>query len=303
MVKAARRIGVGVMSLLVLLVVLVFIVSEIRWRRNYHGFDVTVQPVGIPTDEASVAQGEHIALTHYCRTCHGANLAGDYLVDEPLLAVVAAPNLTPGAGGIGSTNTDADWIRALRHGVGHDGRGLIAMPSRIWYQLSDEDLGALIAYLKTLPPVDHELPERQIGPLFRLLLLIGKAPRAEARLIEHGATRPNPPVPGVTVEYGQYLSYVCTACHGPDFSGGTVRAPDGELVTALNLTPGGNLRNWSEDEFIAALRTGLTPDGRQLSTAMPWPYLGRMTDAELQAIWQYLQSLPPREQGLARTDF
>jgi mono/diheme cytochrome c family protein len=301
--NALRRFAIGVAGLLVLLILVVFIVSEVRWNRDYHNFDVAVATISIPTDEASIARGEHVALTRYCRSCHGPDLAGDYLVNEPLLAVVAAPNLTSGAGGVGLTNTDMDWIRAIRHGVGHDGRGLMGMPSRVWYHLSDEDLGALIAYLKTLPAVDHELPERRIGPMFRVLLTIGQAPTSQALLIDHDAPRPTPPVPGITVAYGQYLAYTCTACHGSDLSGGTVRTSDGELETAPNLTPGGALQTWTEEDFITALRTGRTPDDRQLSIDMPWPYVGQMTDAELQAIWLYLQSLPVLEQSLERTDF
>jgi cytochrome c553 len=223
-------------------------------------------------------------------------------MNEPVMAVVPAPNLTSGLGGVGLTNTDEDWIRAIRHGAGHDKRGLIGMPSRIWNQLSDEDLGALIAYLKNIPPVDNELPQRSIGPAFRLMLTLGLAPSSEASLIDHSASRPSAPQPGVTLEYGEYLALGCTACHGPDLNGGTIRDLNGELVTALNLTPGGELQGWSDDDFITALRTGETPSGHVMSEIMPWRYVGQMTDEELQAIWLYLQSLPKLEQGTERTD-
>jgi hypothetical protein len=85
-------------------------------------------------------------------------------------------------------------------------------------------------------------------------------------------------------------------------AGGTTRTLDGELVTALNLTPGGELAGWTQADFITTLRTGVTPGGRVLSDEMPWTYVGQMTDDELEAIWLYLQSLPAREQGLERTD-
>jgi hypothetical protein len=86
----------------------------------------------------------------------------------PGLVTLAIPNLTTGAGGVGDTNTDEDWVRAIRHGVGHDGRGLALMPSAVFYYLSDEDLGALIAYLKSLPPVDNEMPGTDLGPVGRI---------------------------------------------------------------------------------------------------------------------------------------
>jgi len=302
MVKVLKRIGIGLVGLLVLGIVLVSVISTIRWNRGYENFDIQVESISIPTDEAAIAYGEHIAATRYCGSCHGDDLSGGYLMNEPALAVVPAPNLTAGAGGVGQTNTDEDWIRAIRHGVGHDKRGLIGMPARIWNQLSDEDLGALIAYLKSIPPVDNEFPERKIGPAFRLLLTLGQAPGSEASLIDHTAPRPSTPQPGVTLEYGKYLALGCTACHGPNMNGGTFRDLNGELVTALNLTPGGELQGWSEADFITALRTGKTPSGHNLSEAMPWQYVGQMTDEELQAIWLYLQSLPALDQGTERTD-
>ena len=302
MLKVLKRIGIGLAGLLVLGIFLVSVISTIRWNHEYENLDIPVESIPIPTDEAAISYGEHIAITRYCGSCHGDDLAGGYLVNEPILAVIPAPNLTSGTGGVGRSNTDEDWIRAIRHGVGHDHRGLIGMPARIWYQLSDEDLGALIAYLKTIPPVDHELPQRKIGPAFRLLLTLGQAPVSEASLIDHTAPRPSVPEPGDTLAYGEYLALGCTACHGQNMNGGTTRDFDGELVTALNLTPGGELQGWSESDFIAAMRTGVTPGGHKLSEAMPWRYVGQMTDEELQAIWLYLQSLPALEQGTERTD-
>lgn len=135
-------------GLVVLTATILYIVGGIRWNQTFENYNVSVEAVAIPTGEAAIAHGRHIATTHYCAFCHGENLAGQLLVNEPVLAVAFAPNLTPGAGGVGATNTNEDWVRAVRHGVSHDGRGLIAMPARIWNNLSDEDLGALIAYLQ-----------------------------------------------------------------------------------------------------------------------------------------------------------
>jgi mono/diheme cytochrome c family protein len=300
--KGIKRIGMAVMAAVLLALALVFVASTIRLNRDYENVDVAVDAIPIPGSEAAISRGEHIATTRYCGHCHGDNLAGGYLLDESVLAVIPAPNLTAGVGGVGAANDDQDWIRAIRHGVGRDRRGLIGMPSRVWHMMSDEDLGVLIAYLKTLPPVDNDLPERSIGPLFRLMLALGQAPPSEASLIDHDASRVPAPQPGVTSEYGQYLAQGCAACHGDNMAGGTIRTLDGELVTALNLTRGGELAGWTEADFITAMRTGITPAGRELSAEMPWPYLGQMTDDELKAIWLYLQSLPAHEQGLERTD-
>jgi mono/diheme cytochrome c family protein len=215
------------------------------------------------------------------------------------LITLSFPNLTAGTGGVGANNTDEDWVRAIRHGVGHDGRGLLLMPSRDFYSLSDEDLGFLIAYLKTLPPVDSELPSTAPGPLGRVMLALGQFPpeatNPDVLVIDHNGPRPVSPQPGVTVEYGKYLASTCTLCHGANFNGGTIRT-DAEYL-APNLTPGGEMAFWSEEDFITTLRTGVTPGGKQLKDAMPWKYFGQMTDDELKAVWLYLQSLPALEQG------
>jgi mono/diheme cytochrome c family protein len=302
-VKVFKWIGLGVLGVILLAVVLVAVVSTVRWNRNYVGFDIPVETFLIPDDDdEAIARGEHIATIYYCGTCHGENLAGGYLVNDPVLAVIPAPNLTAGAGGIGGTNTDADWIRAIRHGVGHDNRGLVGMPSRVWNQMGDDDLVDLIAYLKSIPAVDNELPTRKIGPLFRVLLTLGQAPVAEAAVIDHDAPRPAVPEPGVSVAYGEYLAQGCTACHGVDLNGGMARDFNGDLVVALNLTPGGELGGWTEEQFITTMRTGNNPAGRKLNDLMPWPYLGQMTDEELQAVWLFLQSLPALGQSTERTD-
>lgn len=273
------------------------------WNQTYENYDVLVETVPIPTGPAAIAYGRHVATIHYCAFCHAEDLAGKVLLDAPVLVVAYAPNLTPGAGGVGATNTGEDWVRAIRHGVGHDGRGLVAMPSPIWYYLSDEDLGALIAYLQSLPPVNNELPSRQIGPLGRLMVPLGQFPPTGAAVIDHNAPRPPAPAASITVEYGEYIvRSSCSACHGVNLNGGSVRGLDGDLEIALNLTPGGELAGWSEEQFTTALRSGVTPTGRVLSDTMPWQYVGQMTDEELRAVWLYLRSLPALEQGLERTD-
>ncbi len=284
-------------------IVFVAVASQIRWARDYEHYDIQVASVEIPTDAASVAYGQHLATTHYCGVCHTGNLSGGYLINQPAMAVIPAPNLTPGLGGVGATNSDEDWVRAIRHGVGHDGRALVGMPAQIWYNLNDKDLGALIAYLKTLPPVDHELPHRTIGPMGRLLLVLGQFPKSEAALIDHNAPRPAAVEPAISAAYGQYLAEsACSACHGAQLSGGSIRGQGKDLELAPNLTPGGELAGWSEADFIHTLRMGKKPDGQALSSSMPWYYVGQMTDQELKAVWLYLHSLPALEQNTARTD-
>jgi mono/diheme cytochrome c family protein len=285
-------------GLLALAFLILYTIGTVRWNKLHGKYEVPVETMAIPTDQASIARGEHIAAIRMCGHCHMQNLSGQ-AARAPGLVTLAVPNLTSGAGGVGDTNTDEDWVRAIRHGVGHDGRGLVLMPSRIWYHLSDEDLGALIAYLKILPPVDNEMPKTNLEPLGRVMLVLGQLPDAivpNVTVIDHYGPRPIAPGPGVTVEYGKYLANTCTLCHGSNLNGQTIREA-GNVYVALNLTRGGEMKGWSEEDFIATMRTGVTPGGKQLIDFMPWKYFGQMTDDELKAVWMYLQSLPALPQG------
>lgn len=300
--KILKWVGIvlgSLIGLLVLAFVVLYIIGSAKWNKLHGNYDVPVETIPIPTDQASIARGERIATILMCRECHAENLSGQSDDAAPALITLTSPNLTAGAGGVGTTNTDEDWVRAIRHGVGHDGRGLALMPARAFYYLSDEGLGALIAYLNSLPPVDNELPTTDLGPVGLVMLALGQLPPVivpNVTVIDHNGPRPVAPEPGVTAEYGQYLAHICTVCHGEDLNGQTMLI-EGSPVLTPNLTPGGELGFWSEEDFVATLRTGVTPSGHQLKEAMPWKYFGQMTDDELRAVWLYLQSLPTLEQG------
>ena len=229
--------------------------------------------------------------TTYLMHMQGIELAAPGTLSIP------TPSLTSGAGGIGGFYSDEDWARAIRHGVGQDGRALfILMLSNTFHYLSDEDLGALIAYLKSVPPVDNELPERRIEPLGRMMMATGIFPPPPAEQIDHTGPHPAAPEPGVTVAYGHYLSRTCTECHGPNLNGAPFSLPGQEVLTP-NLTPGGPLAAWSDQDFFTTMHTGLASGGRHLDEQMPWKFYGQMTDEELRAVWLYLQSLPAMEQA------
>ncbi len=298
--KLARIIGIGLAGLGGIVGALaagVYVLSEARLNTTYH---VEPQAVDIPTDEAAIERGEHIAVARFCVGCHGADLAGEAVVDDPLVGLIVASNLTSGEGGVGRSYGDADWVRAIRHGVGPDGMPLVLMPAWEFYYLSDEDLGALIAYLKTVPPVNRSQPPIRLTVVTRTLFLSDNlfAPLLSAETLDHTGPRPEAPAPGVTTDYGKYLALGCTGCHGENLSGGPIPGAPASWPPPLNLTPGGELTGWSADDFIRAMRTGVTPGGRQLDAEyMPWPTIGQMTDDELRAIFLYLQSAPPLDYG------
>jgi mono/diheme cytochrome c family protein len=289
--RVLKWIGYVLGGLVVILVIALGVFYFMSSQKLGNTFEVTPDPVTIPTDEASIAHGQHLVeAVVECVGCHTENLGGDMLIDDPGFARLAAPNLTSGQGGIGATYTDEDWVRALRHGVAADGRQLIIMPSHWYNYLTDEDLGAVIAYLKTVPPVDQEWPARSVAMIpTRILLTLGALPFAPD-LIAQNEPRTNPE-PGVTVEYGEYLSRVaaCRECHGNDLAGGVAEgAPKGP-----NLTPGGAFAAYREEDFLKLFHTGVTPGGRTVSEEMPWMSYGKMTDDELKAIFTYLQTVEP----------
>lgn len=239
-------------------------------------------------DSTTLARGWHIINTHGCTDCHDANLGGKVLVDAPPFMAVAS-NLTPGRGGIGQSYTDADWERAIRHGIRPNGEELIIMPSAAYTFLSDDDLGAVIAYLKSIPPVDNELPKTHLNPLGRLLAGAGML-KTEYEMIDHSRRHiaVAPPV-APTAEYGAYKTALCGYCHGADLRGAPPldpAAPPGPDLLAVKA--------WTQDQFFQMMRTGVAPGGRNVSPEfMPWPEFAKLTDVELQAIYAQIQTLTP----------
>lgn len=272
----------------------VYLISNNRINKTYA---VQGKAVAVPTDAAAIARGQHLASAiGKCVECHGGNLAGKVWLEIPKLGRYVGRNLTTTRGRL----SDADLERAIRHGIGSDNRSLLFMPSEDFQYFSDQDLGALIAYIRSLKPIENALPPSYVGPLGRALMVAGQFPVIAADNVNH-ELKPSAPPAAVTPEYGAYLANIggCTGCHGPGLSGGQVPGTppdDPQFPPAANLTPTG-IGAWSEADFFKALRTGIRPDGRQLNIFMPWPLAGQMTDDEIKAVWAFLQTVPPKPTG------
>lgn len=296
--KLLKWTGIGLGVVLALVVVAAAGLYVAGGSRLHRSYDVPVADLDIPADEASIARGRHLveAVT-VCRGCHGDDLSGGVLIDEPLIATVYASNLTAGKGGVGSLYTDADYVRAIRHGVNRDGRGLMIMHSDAYHNLSERDLASIIAYIRSMPPVDEEQPPTKPGPLGRILVALGvfdseALPLIPAETIDHDAPFAAAPPPGETAEYGEYVVSIglCRMCHGLDLTGGPPideGAPPGPNIAVYGMSDG-----WSREQFINTVRSGVTPYAKELNPEfMPWKVFGNMTDEELGAIWEYLASL------------
>jgi len=258
----------------------------------------SIPRLALSSDPAVLARGEHVARAlANCVECHADDFGGRVYMDVGPLGIVVGPNLTAGRGGAAPTLDTDDWVRAIRHGLTRDGRSLIVMPSETFVHMGEEDLAALIAYVRSVPPVDRELPQTRLKLLGKVMLLAGRLPILVAEKTPEVPLEPSVPV-GRTAEYGRYLADVsgCRGCHGLNLSGGAVVGPPGTPATS-NLTPAGPLASWSEEQFRTLLREGRRPDGTTISDFMPWRALGGMSDDELGAIWLYLGTVPPLATG------
>ena len=284
-------------ALMVVAALGIFIASENVLNKTYFA---PAASIAVPTDAAALERGKHLATSvSDCVGCHGANLAGGSVIDSPQLGRIVAPNLTRGKNGFGAQLSDADFARAIRYGVLPRGKSVRVMPADDYNHLSDADLGALIAYVKSVPPVDGNLPPTEFKPLGRILFATGQLPIMIAARIDFKTDQPKTVASGVTLEYGKYLADIagCTGCRGPGLSGGPIPGTPPDFPKALNLTPGGEVVAWSEADFIKTLRTGVSPSGHQLADQMPWKTYRNMTDDELKAIWLFVKSAPAKPFG------
>jgi cytochrome c553 len=264
----------GVVALVLVAIVALFVLSEVIMRRTY---DVPAETFSAPGDSASIERGKRAAILRGCYGgCHGSRLEGGVFFDEPGVARVTAPDLTRIAG----SHSDAELERVIRHGVRQNRRSVFAMPSAMFHELSDQDLGDIIAFLRSAPRSEGASTSIEAGPLGRLGIVLGQFPPV-ATLIENGQTHgQGPGGPGGT---GRYLTRtLCTECHGLDLQGNPADSIPPLLVA----------RHYSLEQFTTLLRRG-TPTGSRTLGLMADVARSRfyaLTDDEISQIFNYLHS-------------
>jgi mono/diheme cytochrome c family protein len=292
------RILIALVGLVLVAIAGAYLASNARLNKSYTIPQQSLA-LAIPSDRASIERGKHLVVAlAKCVDCHADNLAGGKMfLDVPPFRVVA-PNLTRGQGGVGGQLADADWVRAIRHGIAPDGRSLLVMPAEDFNNLTDTDLADIVAYIKSVPPVDNQLPGSELRPLGYALFAAGQLPPLPAEQIDHSAPAPATIPAGTTAEYGHYLAATggCVGCHGPGFSGGPIPGLPPGNPPAQNITPTG-IGGWSEADFFRALREGKRPDGSSINPLMPWASTRLMTDDEIRALFMYLKTVPPKPSG------
>ena len=253
--------------------------------------------VKVAATPQQIARGQQLA--NQCVTCHSStgklplDGANSNVIKFPPLGTLRSPNLTPG--GPLQSWSDAEIIRSIREGVGQSGHPLLGMPSWALRHLSDEDVQALVAYLRSQPAVSHNVPARDLNIIAALSVGAGMAPTSEEPAPSHPVVAPQA---GTSAEYGRYLTAKsgCRDCHGKDLNGGKALLG----ISALSPTPIGPsllLASKIMDEagFISTMRTGITPNGHTLNAAkMPWKDLSpSFSDNDLKAIYKYLSTVDP----------
>jgi mono/diheme cytochrome c family protein len=259
------------------------------YRLNFppHRYPVTAVTVARTTEQ--VARGERFAAL--CPLCHSPNgkapLVGqNFGKDGPPVGTIYASNLTP-AGEINDWS-DGEVIRAIREGVHKSGRPLVIMPSEVFHNLSDTDVQAIVAYLRSQPAVQPSTPPTKLNIVAALFIGAGVFHTSAQVPITQSIVAPTE---GASADYGKYLVSIlgCRLCHGENLAG---RRPGGGGPPAPNLTL--IVPRWTEEEFIRTLRTGVDPYRHTLTTGMPWQAVSAFAgDDDLRAIHAYLHGLTP----------
>ena len=191
-----------------------------------------------------------------------------------------------------------DWERAIRHGVKPDGRPLLVMPSEDYHRLTDADLSALVSYVRSLPPQAGGEARVEFPPPVWVLYGLGLIPDAAGR-IDHHLPPAQPVAAGVNAAHGRYIANMCIGCHGNGLSGGKIPGGPPDWPPAANLTPGAGsamVRYPDAARFVAMLRSGQRPDGSAIQV-MPFESIGKLNDVDAQALYAYLQTVPPSPAG------
>src|SRR5688572_16788497 len=303
-----KRVGLTVLALLVLLIVAIPAVIGIR---------PIIGPRARPlTDRTFERTPERIERGRYlannvapCIGCHsevdwtggfvlkaGLEGSGRSWADEGI-PWLSAPNLTPDRETGAGNWTDDMFARAVREGIGHDGRALFPlMPYHQFKHMSDEDLAAIVVYFRSLPPVRKQLPPPAIP--FPVNRFINEVPEP--------ITAPVPaPNKADQVAYGDYLVRLgaCRDCHTPmdaqgqaipgmEFAGGfELINPNGRIAAANITQDASGIPYYTEELFIEMMRTGMVRS-RKLNNYMPWQMYGKQTDEDLKAMFAYLKTIP-----------
>jgi len=297
--KTLKYAAIAIAVLVLIAVVLALAAGPLAERKRNRIVELNVAPVAFVSDDAAIQRGRYLYESRGCMECHGANGAGREVVNDGGGMYIRSPNISPGPGSVVKRYKEVDWVRAIRHGVSAQQHPMTLMPSRDYSRMTDTDLAALVAYVRSLPPASGDAAVIRQPLIVQALYAFG-AIKDDAELIDHALPPPAPVAEAVSVEHGRYVAFMCTGCHGDGFSGGAIPGTPPDWPPAANLTPGSGSAMASYDrpeKFAAMLRTGKRPDGRPVSAVMPFETLRNLSDTDVGALYVFLKSLPARPTG------
>jgi mono/diheme cytochrome c family protein len=308
-----RRWGkmLAVTVILVLILVSLGITFTIGWRPIIGPRTRTLTDRRFEATGARLERGKYLVDSVMgCLGCHteidvrkpgsspvGGRLGAGARSADATLPWVVAPNITPDKETGAGNWTDDMLARAIREGIGHDGRTLFSiMPYQSYRNLADEDLASVVVYIRSLPAVRNQLPSTQIP--FPRSFLIKNVPQP----VTAPVTAPDQSTP---VARGAYLVRmgICSHCHTPqekdqaivglDFAGGFVFSLPTGVVASANITPDASgISYYDADLFVHAMREGKV-GARHMNAAMPWWFYAKMTDDDLKSMFAYLRTVKP----------
>lgn len=268
-----------VLAAIILLVLTLGIVYSVSGRELRKTYDVPVTEFTIPDDPVSIAEGERLARIRGCYNgCHGSEAQGQLFFDDFLLGTITSPDLTR----LVATLSPGELERVIRRGVRTNGESVLVMPASSFYYLADEDLGSILAFLRSLPPGDGPETSVRLGPLGRALLTLGDFSTAVGD-IDPEAPRPGPGDESDPVQLGRYLVMTsCTECHGLDLKGA-----DGPPSFTPSLAIA---RAYTIDHFRTLMATGVPIGGRELNlmAVVARKRFSQFTATEVEAIHAFL---------------
>lgn len=297
--KWLKRGGITVLAVAALGVTALVVGAQLGERKMQRRIELRLDAVAYRTDAASVERGRYLYVSRNCAECHGADGAGKDVIKDGKGLLIHAPNITPAPGSVTAAYTALDWTRTIRHGVKPDGRPAIVMPSEDYARFSDDDVAAVVAYVRQLPPARGPGATIAFPMPVKALYAAGLVMDAAER-IDHTLPPARAVPETVSLEHGAYVANTCIGCHGATLSGGKIPGAPPDWPAAANLTPGEGsalARYPTADALIAMFRSGRRPDGSAVSTVMPFAGLGAMNDTDVRALYLHLKSLPPRPGG------
>jgi mono/diheme cytochrome c family protein len=265
-------------------------------RKMVRKVDVQVKPVAYSNEAQAIERGKYLFESRGCAECHGANGGGREFVNDGKGVRLAGPNISPA--GVTAAYKPEDWVRTIRHGVKPNGAPAMIMPSEDYNRLTDQDLASLVSYVRSLPPAQGGAAVIELPVPARVLYGFG-AIKDAAEKIDHSLPPAQPVEQAVNAQHGAYVANMCIGCHGEHLSGGKIPGRPPDWPPAANITPGEGSamsRYPSAGHFITMLRSGKRPDGTPIKV-MPFESLGKLSDVDAQAMYEFLKTVPARPAG------